>query len=780
MITFITKKVHQVNEEPDVLQIKDEFTIEDLTFIKSLSNIGFDLETNDLDPFIGSILLMIIGNQEHQYVIDATTIDCETILLDIIAKEEWKSLLHNINSQQAIGLKYVPERVEEDYANNYRSFDKVILGANLKFDYKFVSVKYGIEFTKMFDVMIAEQRLFQGCGLSASLAAITERRLKIIRNKDVRSDFIGANPATFIFKNSHIQYGAEDISYLFDIVKIQKEDIAKNNQAFLIYGIEFPLIKELADSELEGFYINEEKWRENIVNNKESQFLTECKLDTELVRLKTTLLPKDEQIYLSNGKYGRVRQKVIPQQSSDNLFGDMFAEIEVNPVGKTKSKTKLKSPYVNYGSTTELSTIFARLKQPAPTISPNGQPGPYIIPTFITRRGKQIIDKSSARFTTGAKTIETYLIENPTLLIRNFIENLIKYREYSTKLNTFGEEFLIKYKNKVTKRFHTIYRQCQAITGRLQSGDTKNGWFNSQNIPAKKEYRQCFHANGDYVITSDLSGAEAVIMIDKAHDEKFYELAIVNDDAHSPLCQAVWRAIGEYRINTSYSEQQYNEGLRLANIVVSKKENKDMRTAYKPMTFGDIYGMGINKRAKTLGVNEEESKIAGKTQRSMIPKTYAMVERNEKFALANGYIVLNTRTNSKIWYPPVQIARQNNSQIPSNVEHEVKNSARNATIQGTQADMVKEMIVEIAKEAKRQDFKNRFSFALLGQVHDEIIYKSKDVTTLVEFKSDLENAEIEYVTIPQFINKMMCKIGNRYLSFIKITAETVVEKTWTK
>lgn len=746
-IIFITKNNHKVSILDSNIVIQSEFTDDDLSFIKSLDYIGFDLETNDLDPFIGNILLMIIGSKDKQYVIDATTINCENILLNLCLE-------------------------------NTREIDKIILGANLKFDYKFIKVKYNIEFNKMFDVMIAEQRLLQGFQVSSSLAAITERRLKIIRNKNVRNDFIGANVKNFIFNNLHIEYGAEDISYLFDIKEQQKIQIEKNNQKLLIYGIEFPLIKVLAESELEGFYIDEIKWKENILNNEESKFKVECELDEEIQKLKENL-PKDQQIYLSHGKYNRKRIKKPTIESTNNLFGDAFHEIEVNNTAKIKSKAKEKSPYINYSSSSELLNIFGRLGQPAPTLNSKNQQGDYVIPKFIIKKGKEVIDKSMFRFTTGAKTMETYLIENPSVTFKNFITNIIKYRKFSVRLNTFGEQFLVKYKNKVTNKFHTIYRQCHAITGRLQSGDTKNGWFNSQNIPAKKEYRECFHANGEYVITSDLSGAEAVIMIDKAKDEKFYQLAIVNDDAHSPLCQAVWRAIGNYRKDLWGSiPEEYVKGDNLSKIIISKEVNKDMRTAYKPMTFGDIYGMGVKKRAKTLGVTEEESKIAGKVQKSMIPKTYAMVEANEKFAIKNGYIILNHRTNSKIYYASVLEAKKNNSDLDSYSEHEVKNSARNSPIQGTQADMVKEMLVEIAREDKRQKLRERFNFALLSQVHDELVYKSNDVETLIEFIN--ENNLIEQVTIPKFVNKMMCKVGNRYLSFIQITAETVVKKTWTK
>lgn len=780
MIHYITKNNVAVKEVEDELTIGNTLTPEDVGWLNSLDAIGIDLETNSLDPFLGSILLVIIGNKERQYVINVT----DTSLFINIAE-----LIDKLDKQK-----------------------KLWLGANSKFDYKFIKVKFNVSLNRMFDVMIAEQRIMQGITIpdptnrfgrspiSSALNKIVQRKLGFIppaMDKTIRDSFINANPNTFIFQNLHIYYAANDIKYLFDIREKQKEEIQRYNLNFLIYNIEFPLIRILADCELNGEDIDEKKWKDNIKRNKDLKFEIECKLDEEFRNLRNAIVEEEELKYLSGGKYDRQRQKEQEIQQ-DNLFGDAFNEIEINPLGKkSKTKSKFKEPYINYSSTTEIINIFGRLKQPAPT----KEDGIYIVPSFVMKKGKQKVDSSYYGFTTSAKAIEAYNIENPKSIMKNFVTNLIKYRTYVTRLSTFGEDFLIKYKNPITKRFHTIYRQCDAVTGRLQSGDKNNGWYNSQNIPREKEYREPFHYKDYDIITTDLSGAEAVIMIDKARDEKFYEMAIVNDDAHSPLAQAVWRAIGEHRVQesmNSFDESiKYEEAIKLSQIVISKKENKDIRTAYKPMTFGDIYGMGIKKRMKTLGISEEEAKIAGTVQKNMIPKTYKMVEANAKFASTYGYVILNTRTNSRMWFSEVFEARKNNSQLDSMVKHTIESSARNAPIQGTQADMVKEIMVEIHKEAVRQNlYREEIDLKLLKQVHDETVYGVKPgmADFIVEFIPEQKQStvvtgkginveqvlHVEYVPIKDFIKKMHTKVCNRYLSFITMGAEQNVGKSWTK
>lgn len=732
MIYFVTQSHRhdisfgeEIEHESELQKVVDYCSV--------LPTIVFDTETTDLDAYVGHILLLILGDSENQFVIDAT---CYT-----------SSELSNMFI--SIGL------------------DKLYLGQNLKFDYKFTKVKYGIELRNLHDTMIAEQILLQNSGVGNGLVEIIQRRLKISpaeMNKDIRMEFVGANPETFVFKNHHIDYSAGDIKYLLPIKVIQDELIKKAKQEFLVTEIEFPLISILGDCELVGFVLDEKKWEENIEFNKAKRFEYQGKLDEELRSLRDKLVSEENRIYLTGGKFDRIRPKEKEDFQFD-LFGGV-SEVE---------KKDDKKAYINYGSTDQLVNILGRLGQPVPTLQ-----GKHVIPEFVKNaKGKEVIDKSAYNFTTGEGVIEGYLIENPNTPIYIFIKHLIEYREASTRLNTFGRKFIKNFTNKVTKKVHTIFRQCTAATGRLQSGDTKHGWFNSQNIPADKKYREAFRTDeGRLISTTDLSGAEAVIMIDKAKDETFYNIAIVNDDAHSPLCQAVWRAIGEHRlINSEPDSEEWQAAEKLANIVVSKKENKDKRTDYKPMTFGDIYGMHDKKRAKTLNVSIEEAKIAGRVQKSMLPKTYRMVEANSKFALANGYIILNTRTNRRMWYPKVQEARKYNTQLSFMDEHDVGSSARNSPIQGTQADMIKECMVVIWKECLTKEL----DIKLLGQVHDELIYdfpKHYMDEAFIKFVDDAGDAKL--VDAGDFIKLTMIKVCNRYLSFIKIGAEQHVGETWTK
>lgn len=741
MINFITNRtIHKVKENENIQIFSEElfFLIRNLQDLIESEIIALDTETNGLDAYMNKVLLVIVGNKENQFVIDWTCTDLISYIL-----------------------------------NQKRMF----IGHNLKFDYKMIKKSYNIELNELYDTMIAEQRLSQNYKskkyrgyISFSLEAVIKKRLKLFENgmgKQIRKEFIGKDPDTFQFENKHILYAAGDIKYLFDIKDLQEKNIKEANQRFLIYDIEFPLIKILAESELEGWILNETKWIELCNNNKEKRFDLEVLLDEKLRMLRDTLLTNEDKIFLKTGRFDRIRTKKVETVSYD-LFGELIND------EKGKKADDKRMAFINYSSPTELINILGRLKQPVPTKS-----GEAVIPTFIkSKTNKYIVDKSLHSFTTGAGAIENYLAEHPESKIKEFILALIEYREICTRINTFGESFITKFKNPISKKVHTIFRQANTSTGRLQSGskrkkevkkkkeedfEQQENYFNSQNIPAEKDYRECFTVEEGYsIVSSDYSGCEAVVMIDKAKDEKFYEFAIKNDDAHSPLCQAVWRAIGQFR----------NDPV-LSNIVISKKQNKNLRDGFKANTFGVCYGMGVKKYGKTLRISEKESKIGLKVQKSMTPKTFKYLDSIAKQAVSQGYIVINSRTNSRVWYIEVLETYKNKSSLENSVRYDIESSAKNITIQGTNADIIKEAMVELTREFKKRNL----DAMVMGSVHDEIIVKFNDKIHLIETHV---KGELLPLNMGEFVKHIMEDVANRYLSFIEMKAEASIQKTWTK
>ena len=95
-----------------------------------------------------------------------------------------------------------------------------------------------------------------------------------------------------------------------------------------------------------------------------------------------------------------------------------------------------------------------------------------------------------------------------------------------------------------------------------------------------------------------------------------------------------------------------------------------------------------------------------------------------------------------------------------NVQSNISGIARNAPIQGTQADMIKESLIAVHSYNKW----NKLDADILNTVHDELVIKfSVDISDYAET-----------------IKKIMCDTCNQYLEHYKINAEYSVAKTWIK
>lgn len=853
-----------------------------------------DYETNGLDPYKNDALLLAIGDEEIQYVIDCTTIDLS-------------------------GLK-------EFHSVKW-------LGQNIKFDASFSKTKYNMLCTNLYDTQIADQKIFQNCGYSPAknpngyrwgLNAIIQRHLGFTpkeTDKRIRESFIGANPNTIIYDNRHIEYVAGDIGYLHRVFKKQLEIADKYNLTWWLLNVEFPLISVLMEAELEGFYFDAESWKKIIQDNEEKQFEYECQLDNEIRKLRDTLLDDESRKYLTGGKFDRKRTKK-PKLQTVGLFGEMdefsFYSAKGFGVGRNKKSRSIKMPKpkgnIDWNSTDTLLDLFARLQVHLPLQGQAGRELGYLIPVLNPKTGKpnkrygkrsidsEIIEvpnynQKNEGWTTDKKAFQKYLVDLPNSPMRNFIGLYNKFSRAVTEISNFGTNYLNKV-NSVTNRIHTIYRQMFTVNGRLQSGGGRkqNDRYNSQNIPRDEKFRHCFKG-GKYkdnkgrekwysVVTCDLSGAEVTFMCDKAHDEKLYQWAVINDDSHSPMVQNVWRHIFLYRaglaagswknakefIKRHKTEASINKIKKSnnpdvvkwydksLNFIVSKKHNKPFRVAGKNGTFGGIYGMKAKKAQETFNNTDAELAKTGEefepvnvtfqegliilyAQRNAIPKTFQMVEDNVKLGFANGYIILNERSKSRIWLPQIisvlreikkqygkavqiGITSKNDFYLPEYNEtfeldfrykKDYDGQLRNVPISGTQADCLKEAMVEI------QDYirNNEIDCQLLSQVHDELVYRcpknmdgqsnewqENPNTCYFEFDDKTmtkdyymenfheENHVVCYtngsnpteepymlsanVSFPKFVQLTMIQCANRYLKHYKMKADFEVKDSWTK
>lgn len=788
MITFVTNREHNVN--PNLVNIVS--SKEAKPYIQAIYDnaptdltnkrlIPLDTETNGLDEFKNKPILLQIGDEENQVLIDLTSVKADVAF----------------------------PKDKEDYR---------YVGQNIKFDYCMLKVNCGIDLPYVYDTMVAEQRITQNYSMPYNLVAILMRRLDnnkypdvlTFQDKEIRGEFINFT-SNSKFTTEQIIYGAKDVKYLNPLVEKQNDYILKFGMKFLIYGIENPLVRVLANAEMRGFVFDTEAWMKVIKENKDLKYELECKLDAELRRLRDNL-PADRKLLLIGGEYDRVRNKPV-EQINIGLFGE--------PV-TNKALTGLATPVkanrgnINWGSSDQLIMIFAKLGQPLPTKDDD-----YQIPR-LDKNGKI---ENKHLLTTGQNEIEQYFIERPNSEVTQLLKLLLEFREVKSELDKYGENFLDKV-NPETGYIHTLYKQV-ANNGRLKSGGGKKrpDRYNSQNIPRKTKFRHCFKAREGYsILTFDLSGAEVCVMADKARDMKLFKLS--QGDMHSYVAQKGWRNIFLFRageilrlwsnydaggnpVTTKHWEKSRNFFNRIKSphvintiknsksakvrelynksltFVVSKTENADVRQSCKNLTFGTVYGCKAKKAAKTIDVSISEGQVYIDTLKREFPNTFKMVADNVKFGEKNGYIVINERTNSRIWFQDVVTALKQGFELEYESKKDLDGQGRNVPISGTQADILKEIMVEI----------NRFIAAgghdihLLAQVHDELVYevpKNMDGHSEEWKKSPNKvsyvnrNGKLVNQSFFTYIKDTMGIVSDRYLKFIKMGAEGVCMDSWTK
>lgn len=205
----------------------DEFN----DFIQGADYFGIDSETNGLDPHSKDLIMLQVGNETEQYILD---------------------------------MRHLPKKeVGKMLSINY----SVKIGVNLTFDYKFFLKHLDLRMSNMFDCRIAERILENGrVGyMQISLKSLAEKYLSLTMEKDTRLEFtrIGNQP----FNYRQIRYGALDVSnpckiYHKQLKRLEEEELLKTNSLEQRYNA------VTAEMEYSGMYVDVKKWEELYIQNQ--------------------------------------------------------------------------------------------------------------------------------------------------------------------------------------------------------------------------------------------------------------------------------------------------------------------------------------------------------------------------------------------------------------------------------------------------------------------------------------------------------------------------------
>lgn len=261
---------------------------------------------------------------------------------------------------------------------------------------------------------------------------------------------------------------------------------------------------------------------------------------------------------------------------------------------------------------------------------------------------------------------------------------ILRYRSVSKLKSTYTDS-LPRLVDPITGRIHTSYNQAVTNTGRLSSSEP-----NLQNIPIRTEegrqIRRAFIAGkGSLILSADYSQIELRVLAHLSGDQVFCDAFSRDEDIHTRTASEVFDL--------------------MPGLVTP-----EMRRQAKTINFGIIYGQGAFSLARELGVSTKVARefIDSYFERHNGARDYldSCVGNAER----DGFVttILGRRL------PIPDIASSN-----GNIRAFAQRNAVNYPIQGSAADIIKQAMVRVDAQMKKEGVRSR----LIMQVHDELVFE---------------------------------------------------------
>ncbi len=209
--------------------------------LKGEDFLGFDTETTALDPYEGTIRLVQLSTGK------------ETQVIDLKPFAERGDLRTSLELAPLRELLSAPKPIK--------------IAHNAKFDAKWISHHLGAELGGVFDTLLASQLIAAGDqDRRHSLVEVTSYFLDTELDKSEQvSDWSAPE-----LSQSQIEYAARDAATMIPLREKIVEKL-KSDGLVQVAKLEFDCIMPIAAMELNGFYLDEARWREQLERVKVSQ-----------------------------------------------------------------------------------------------------------------------------------------------------------------------------------------------------------------------------------------------------------------------------------------------------------------------------------------------------------------------------------------------------------------------------------------------------------------------------------------------------------------------------
>src|SRR5437870_2951974 len=215
-------------------------------YLETQPTLGLDTETTDLDPYNARLRLIQLAAPDSVHIIDVDAFGNG----DLSNNEMLEPLRQLLAAPRPIKIAH-----------------------NSKFDAKFIKHNLGVNMGGLFDTLLASQLVSAGdIEERHGLEAIAGRYLNEAVDKSER-----LSNWEFELSEAQLQYAARDAAVLIPlrdrlIERIKSLDLVRCAQ------LEFECVMPVVDLELAGFYMNKERWLEQlaIVEEKRAELANEA------------------------------------------------------------------------------------------------------------------------------------------------------------------------------------------------------------------------------------------------------------------------------------------------------------------------------------------------------------------------------------------------------------------------------------------------------------------------------------------------------------------------
>ena len=680
---------------------------ESLSLLSKCSILQADSETTGKDPHICKLLCFQLGSidKSWQIIIDCLTID----------------------------IKLYKEVLESKY----------LIFQNGKFDLQFL-FNHNIIPRKIYDIMIVEQLLYLGYPkgtISYALNSIAERRLGQYIDKSIRGEIIWRGLDTSV-----IQYAANDVTWLYDIMQLQIKD-CKEKSCLVGAKLECDFVPVIAYLEWCGIHLDENRWK--------------AKIDIDKKNLNKAI--EDLNKYVCN-------HPNLKEFTYINLQGDLFTGFDTTP-----------KCTINWASSKQVIPLLKKLGFDTTVEDKKSGEDKDSAMEKVLKKQKGIDDEFLRLYLGKGEEGEDDYYPG--------------YNGSAKVVTSFGQNHLNAI-NPNTGRIHTNYRQLGADTGRMSCGSKDNNndlaklkglpinpsskqkkegkacpYPNMQQLPSDEVTRACFTAmKGNKWCSCDYSAIESRLGADIYNEKSMInEFLHGSGDMHSLCAYMVYKDI-------------IPRGTPIKDI---KKLFPHQRKGVKSIEFSQQFGGTEYAIQNAMGCTLEEAIEFKNAYAEGFPGIAKYKEKSSKIVRTKGYILLCPITGHKTYWEGFNRWNEkqksytkefwedytvNHKPYKDNVYKEVREhfqevskfdrKSLNSPTQGTGSIILKDSQIAIFNWVVDNGY---FGICLLVNLtHDECNW---------EYPEELED-------FPNIVSKTMESSAAKYCKSVPIPAEATVGDCW--